>query len=257
MDESMLIDTHCHLHFKEFDADREEVIGRARAAGIGYFVNIGTDPATNVQALALAEKHDFIYSTIGLHPHHSHEVSDADLTDIGRSFSTKTVAIGEIGLDYFKSEAAPDTQKKAFIHMIRFALLKKKPVVVHSRNAFRDTLDVLKTEGQGSLRGVMHCFSYGKEELRELLDIGFLASFTGNITFKSAAALLEVAAFAPLESIMLETDAPYLAPQSLRGQRNEPAFLTHTAKVLAEKRGIPEEKLAVVTSQNAKDLFLL
>ena len=254
----MLVDTHCHLHFDAFDPDREDVIKRAREFGVRYLVNIGTDPVTNEAARALASRYDFMRYTTGLHPHHSHEVTD-EARQAMKKFvvEAKPSAIGEIGLDYFKSEADPATQKKAFIFMIQLAVESKLPVIVHSRNAFKDTMEILKSEagGPGKLRGVMHCFSYGLPELSELLDFGFLASFTCNLTFKNAGALLEVAKSAPLDRLMLETDSPYLAPQVTRGKRNEPACLVHLADFLSEARGIPREKLEEITTRTAADFF--
>ncbi|MBI2094991.1 MAG: TatD family hydrolase [Candidatus Omnitrophica bacterium] len=249
----MLIDTHCHLHFDAFDADREAVIARAREFGVRYMVCVGTDPVTNEQAYRLSRAHDFIFHTAGLHPHHSHEVPMEGI----RKFvgETKPRAIGEIGLDYFKSEADPAAQKKAFAGMLRLALERDLPVIVHSRNAFEDTLALLRSEGGGRLRAVMHCFSYDAGALKKLLDSGFLVSFTCNLTFKNAGSLLDVAASAPLDRLMLETDSPYLAPQVYRGRRNEPACLVHLSEFLAKKKGIGEETLRKATSENAVRFF--
>ncbi len=252
----MIIDTHCHLHFDAFDPDREQVIQRARDHGIKYMINVGTDPATNEAAAALAKRYDFIFSTAGLHPHHSHEVSEFELGGFAAFIETHpSVAIGEIGLDYFKSVAEPPAQKKVFIRMLHLAVEHRLPVIVHSRNAFKDTLDIIKSETQGKVRGVMHCFSYDKPSLKELLDIGFLASFTCNLTFKNAGPLLEVAKEVPLDRLMLETDAPYLAPQIYRGKRNEPACLVHLAEFLADARGIDRRALEDKTSQTAAGFF--
>jgi len=254
----MLIDTHCHLYFDAFDPDREAVIERAREFGVKHLVNVGTDPVTNVQCYELAQKHDFISFTAGFHPHNSQEANEtslAEFTDFVRE--KKPVAIGEIGLDYFKSEAAPEIQKGTFIKMLHLAMENSLPVIVHSRNAFRDTMDIIRSETKGKLKGVMHCFSYDKESLTELLDMGFLASFTCNLTFKNAGPLLDVACFAPLDRIMLETDSPYLAPQIYRGKRNEPSCLAHLAEFLSEKRGIEQEKLEKTTTDTAIKFFKL
>ncbi len=253
----MLIDTHCHLHFEDFDADREEVIQRAREVGVKVLINVGTDFASNEASWKIAGQHDFIYHTAGLHPHHAHEVPPDYMQSL-ESFVTekKPVAIGEIGLDYFKSEADVETQKKVFTQMLELAQKNQLPVIVHSRNAFQDTMMLLKKNLPSNPRkGVMHCFSYGVDELRQLLDLGCLASFTGNITFKNAKSLLEAATFIPLDRVMLETDSPYLAPQSHRGKRNEPAHLVSTAHVLAAARNISLEALAEATTQNALRFF--
>ncbi len=254
----MLIDTHCHLHFDAFDPDREAVIQRARDFGVSVLVNVGTDPVTNEASYQLAQTHDFIFHTAGLHPHHSHEVPDGEFETFERFVAEKKpFAIGEIGLDYFKSEASPEVQKKTFTRMLKMAVDHDLPVIVHSRSAFRDTMDFLKREGGGKLRGVMHCFSYGTEELKELLDTGFSASFTCNVTFKNGGPLLEVAKVVPLDRLLLETDAPYLAPQIYRGKRNEPACVKHLADFLSEHRGLTTEVLAAATSRNAVGLFKL
>jgi len=252
----MLIDTHCHLYFDAFDTDREAVINRAREFGVQYMVNVGTDPVTNRQAYELAKKYDFISFTAGLHPHHSHEVSEQQLGELEKFITEKKpVAIGEIGLDYFKSEANPDIQKKIFQKMLHVAMKNDLPVIVHSRNAFRDTIDIIKSETGGKIKGVMHCFSYDKASLEELLDLGFLASFTCNLTFKNAGAILDVACFAPLDRVMLETDSPYLAPQIYRGRRNEPSCLVHLAEFLSKKRSIDPETLGRITSDTAIRFF--
>ena len=252
----MLVDTHCHLHFDAFDPDREEVIKGAREFGVKYLVNVGTNPATNAAAHELASKHDFILSAAGLHPHHSHEVSDEAMEEL-KIFvkDNKPRAIGEIGLDYFKSQADPQTQKKAFVKMLHVAMENNLPVIIHSRDAFKDTLEIIKAETKGQLRGVMHCFSYDEACLKEILDIGFLVSFTCNLTFKNTTALLDVACRAPLDRIMLETDSPYLAPQIYRGKRNEPSCLVNLAQFFSERRGISQIKLEDATSKTAIDFF--
>ncbi len=251
-----LVDTHCHLHFDAFDADREAVIDRAREAGVRYLVNVGTDPVTNEAAHRLTSGREGMWHTAGLHPHHSHEVSDAEIERVADFIvRTRPVAIGEIGLDYFKSEAKPERQKKVFARLLNLALEHDLPVIVHSREAFGDTLDLIRSEGRGRLRGVMHCFSYDVASLKKLLDAGFLASFTCNVTYKSAASLLEAACAAPADRIMLETDSPYLSPQAHRGKRNEPAHLSVLAAFLAEKRSVSADTLAEQTSQNANRFF--
>jgi TatD DNase family protein len=249
-----LVDTHCHLHFPDFDADRDAMVERARAAGVKGFVNVGTDPVTNEKARQVAAgRPDMVFSA-GLHPHSAHEVTDEQIEGIAAWVREhRPAAIGEIGLDYFKSEGAPDVQKDRFRRMIRIALAGRIPVIVHSREASADTLEVLR--GEGARQGVMHCFSYGREEMRAALDLGFYISFAGNTTFKNAAPLADAAAFAPLDRIVLETDSPYLAPPPNRGKRNEPAFVLETARFIAARRGIPVEALAEATTQNAVRLF--
>ncbi len=251
-----LVDTHCHLHFDAFDADREEVIQRSLDAGVTHLINVGTDHGTNEKAYSLCSKHSFMRHTAGLHPHSAHLENADDEMDrfIAR---TKPVAVGEIGLDYFKSEADSEIQKKVFRQMLELAQKFDLPVIVHSRNAFDDTYEILNSvgaHGRAPVRGVMHCFSYDEEAMKKLLDIGFLVSFTGIVTYKNAS-VLAAAKKAPLGHFMLETDAPYLAPQGFRGKRNEPAYLAESARFLAQTRGEDLEKLAQVTSETASRFF--
>ncbi len=253
----MLVDTHCHLHFPDYDTDRGDVILRAQKAGVGYLVNVGTDRATNEAASRLALAYpDVMSHTAGLHPHHAHEIA-ADEIDTIEAFiqKTKPVAIGEIGLDYYKSEGEASVQKNVFRRMLALAQKYDLPVIIHSRNAFDDTYEILVSENRGHLRGVMHCYSYDRESLKKLLNIGFMASFTATLTYKKTAEIVDAACFAPSDRILLETDSPYLAPQAFRGKRNEPAFLTELAQFLAEKRGVAAEVLAQQTTQNAARFF--
>jgi TatD DNase family protein len=254
----MIVDTHCHLFFEAFDPDRDAVIARAKEHGVKYMINVGTDPEANQQALDLSRKHEALFWTAGLHPHSSQFATEEVFEELGRFVSKeKPLAIGEIGLDYFKSEASPEIQKNVFVRMLHLALDHDLPVIVHSRNAFQDTMDILRAEGGGRLRGVMHCFSYDQKSLEALIGLGFLASFTCSITFKNAQAALEVAKGAPLDKIMLETDSPYLAPQIYRGKRNEPSCLAHLAQLLSEARGISQEALEAATTKTAIDFFKL
>lgn len=255
----MLIDTHCHLFFDAFDADRDEVVRRAKSAGVKYLINVGTDGGTNQKARDIAGRYEGVFWTAGLHPHSAHQVTDKDLDALEEFVAVnKPSAIGEIGIDYFKSEADRATQKKVFVRMLQIALKQKLPVIVHSRNAFRDTADIIRSESGGALEGVMHCFSYDQTAFEELIRMGFIASFTGNLTFKKAdAVLLEVAKSAPLDKIMLETDSPYLAPQACRGKRNEPSYLVHLAEFLSEIRGLSRAELEAATTRTAARFFNL
>lgn len=251
-----LVDTHCHLHFDAFDADRDAVIQRARDADVRYLVNVGTDLETNAQAFDLAKQHAFMSHTVGLHPHSAHEIDEQGLQKIeSQILEQNPAAIGEIGLDYFKSEADPDTQKKIFRRMLALAMKHSKPVIVHSRNAFEDTFRILSEEGRGELPGVIHCFSYDEAAMEKFFGIGFLVSFTGNVTYKSAGTTLDAAKKAPLGRFLLETDSPYLAPQNVRGKRNEPAHLADSARFLAECRGEELSQLARATTAAAVKFF--
>ncbi len=253
----MLVDTHCHLHFPDFDGDREEVILRAQKAGVGYLINVGTDKLTNQAAWRLASAYPKAMShTVGLHPHHAHEIAADEIESIEAFIQkTKPVAIGEIGLDYYKSAGEASVQKRIFCRMLALAQKVDLPVIIHSRNAFDDTYEMLVSENQGRLRGVMHCYSYDRDALKKLLDIGFMASFTATLTYKNTAAIVDAACFAPADRILLETDSPYLAPQAFRGRRNEPSFLTELALFLAQKRGVSIDDLAEQTTHNAARFF--
>ena len=249
-----LVDTHCHLHFPDFDADREEVIRRAREAGVRFMVNVGTDPGTNAKAHALASLYDFMGYSVGLHPHSAHEADEAVFAELERQIvSTRPAAIGEIGLDYFKSEGEPETQKKVFRRMLALAKKHSLPVIIHSRNALDDTYAILSEASKEGVRGVMHCFSYDEEAMHKLSGLGFYISFTCNITFKNAGALLEAAKRTPLDRLLFETDSPYLSPR--RGKRNEPMHVAELAVFLGEARGESPEKLADAATANAKKLF--
>ena len=250
----MIVDTHCHLHFDEFDADREQVIRRAREAGVQWLVNVGTDPETNENAYELAKQDDFMAHTVGLHPHSAHEADDDTFARLERQVvSTKPSAIGEVGLDYFKSEGDPATQKKVFGRMLELARRHSLPVIVHSREAFEDTHAMLKEAARAGVRGVMHCFSYDEAAMKKMADLGFFISFACNITFKKAEHLFATAKATPADRLVVETDSPYLSLH--RGKRNEPANLAQLVPLLASARGVDAGALSERTTANAKELF--
>jgi len=252
----MLIDTHCHLDFPQFDADRDLVIQRAKAAGISYFINIGATLESSAAGCALAQKYAQIYASVGVHPH------DADTFD-GKAeaklrqlaFEKKVVAIGETGLDYYRNLSSPDNQKKAFIKQIELAQELKLPLVIHCRQAEKDTMLILKSVLP--LQAVIHCFSGDDNFLKECLDCGFFISYTCNITFKKAQNLREMVKLTPLDKLMLETDAPYLSPEGFRGKRNEPSQIKLLADQISLIKGVSLEEIAQQTTQNAKDFFKL
>ena len=230
----MLIDTHCHLDFSEFDSDRELVIERAKKAGVNYIINIGSSFDGSQKSVDLATKYDGIFASIGIHPHHAEEVTEPIFTEIKKlTENKKVVAIGEVGLDYFKSPSPPENQKNLFIKFIELAKKRKLPLVIHSREASRDTLDILKNEYNKPIPGVMHCFSGDRKVLDEVIELGLYVSFTCNLTFKNAKNLREIAKTVPPERLLLETDAPFLAPQTYRGKRNEPAYITELRDILS------------------------
>ena len=253
----MLTDSHCHLDDKQFDPDRSEVIARAREAGVERMMSIGTGsgPPDLEAALRLARQHDFIYATVGVHPHDASKATPETLAALeGLAAETKVLAIGEVGLDYHYDFSPRDVQRDVFIAQLKLAGRAGKPIVIHTREAWDDTLLVLREHWSGA--GIIHCFSGGPAEARQALDLGFYLSFGGVITFPKAEALRDAARIAPEDRLLVETDAPYLAPVPKRGKRNEPAFMLETARRLAEVRGVAPEHIAEVTTGNFERLML-
>ena len=251
----MLIDTHCHLQFKEYDVDREETIARAKAAAVSVLLCVGTDVLLSGAANALAQKHPFIYSSVGFHPHEAKDFSESvfhELRDMTKA--TKVVAIGEIGLDYYRNLSPAEDQKRCLRRMLDLAEEFRHPVLLHIRDAYPDTLTLLR-ERKAPIRGLNHCFSGSVEELKAVLDLGLYVSFAGNITYPKADSLREAVRACPLDRMLLETDAPYLAPQSYRGKRNEPAYVRETAGAIAGLKGISLEAVEGATTENAYSLF--
>jgi TatD DNase family protein len=252
----MLIDTHAHLEMREFNDDREDVIRRAREAGVEYIITIGTTVESSRDAVLLAEKYDFIYAAIGIHPH---EVKDIlhPAYDIIRHFAQhkKVVAYGEIGLDYHYEHSPRSDQKRKFRDMLREARELDLPVIIHDRDAHEDILQILSEEWSPDLGGVMHCFSGDIVMAKKLIEMGFSLSVAGPVTFPRAESLREVVQQIPIEHLLVETDAPYLAPQPARGKRNEPAFVRHTAEAVAKIKGLSYDDVARITGFNAMQLF--
>jgi TatD DNase family protein len=252
-----LVDSHCHLDDKQFDPDRAEVIERAREAGVERMMAIGTGdgPPDLEVALRLARAYDFIYATVGVHPHDASKATPETFAAMQvLAAEPKVLAIGEIGLDYHHNFSPPDVQRTVFIEQLKLAARAGKPIVIHTREAWDDTLAVLREHWTGS--GIIHCFSGGPAEARQVLDLGFYLSFGGVVTFPKAEALREAARMAPDDRLLIETDAPYLAPVPQRGKRNEPAFMAETARRLAEVRGVSPEHIARVTTGNFDRLML-
>lgn len=249
-----LIDTHCHLEMDEFEDDRDSVIKRANDAGVSIIITISSDIESNLKAVDLSDRYDCVYSTIGLHPHDAKDFSEEFLSEVIKlSEKKKVVAIGEIGLDYHYNNSPREKQKEVFERQLLIAKELNLPVVIHSREAKQDTLEILKLSGVN--RGVFHCFSGDYEMAKKILSMGFMISIAGPVTFKKASRLKEIAKLIPDENLLIETDSPYLAPEPFRGKRNEPSLLIHTAKVIAELRGISLEDIARITTLNAKKLF--
>ncbi len=251
-----LFDTHAHLHVPEFAEDLAAVLERARAAGVQRLVTIGTDVETTVAALALAEREDRVWATAGIHPHDAAAADEAAFAAIERlAGHPRVVAIGEIGLDFFRNLSPPDVQERTFRRLLALARRLGKPAVMHCRDAHAETLAILEEERVGEVGGLMHCFSGDVAIARRCLDVGLLISLAGPVTYPSARVLPDVARFVPGDRLVVETDCPFLPPQGYRGRRNEPAYLAHTAARVAELRGESLARLGPQMSANARRLF--
>lgn len=250
-----LVDSHCHFNLLDLGNDTiDNVIERAKAADVKYFLNVCVDLKNFPEVLKTSERYAFVSTSVGLHPNEQNEAIDlAGLIKLARH--PKVVAIGETGLDYFRTEKAMDWQLDRFRIHIAAAKTLSMPLIIHTRNAKEDTLRLMKEENASEAGGVMHCFTEDWETARQALDMGFYISFSGIVTFKSAQALQDVAKKVPLDRMLIETDSPYLAPNPYRGKPNEPAYVRYTADYLAELRQIPLELLAEATTENFFHLF--
>ena len=252
----MLIDTHCHLDFPEFDEDRDEVIRRAKSAGIGYIINIGSSLSGSKKALELSRQYDFIYATIGLHPHEADKFDDEVRASIEKLVrEDKVVAIGETGLDYYKNYSKTENQKALFRYLVQLAKDSGLPLVIHNRQAQDDTLKILNEVMP--MKAVVHCFSGDENFLKKCLDSGFFISFTCNITYKKAKDLRALVKSTPLNRLMLETDAPFLPPEGFRGKRNEPAYVKFLAEEIARIKEVGFGEVDRITTDNARRFFNL
>jgi TatD DNase family protein len=252
-----LVDSHCHLDDRQFDADRDQVVERALAAGVERMLAIGTGsgPPDLEAGLRLARQHSFMYATVGVHPHDAAKATPETFARIEALLAeAEVLALGEIGLDYHYDFSPRDVQQEVFVAQLKLAAAAHKPIVIHTREAWEDTVALLRRHWPGG--GIMHCFSGGPEEARQALDLGFHLAFGGVLTFPKAEAVRESARLAPEDRLLVETDAPYLAPAPKRGKRNEPAFMVETVKRLAEVRGIAPEEIAAATTANFERLML-
>ncbi|HEY74203.1 MAG TPA: TatD family hydrolase [Thermoflexia bacterium] len=248
-----LTDSHAHLDFSQFDADRDAVIQRARDAGLTAILNVGTNLASSKAAVALAQQHDFIYAAVGIHPHDARHVNERVLDQLRvLTRHPQVVAIGEIGLDYYRDRSPRPAQRQAFAEQLALAAEVELPVIIHSREAHDDVMEQLR-EWNGS--GVLHSYSGGPERLDEVLELGFYVSISGPVTFPKADRLREAAAAAPLERLLVETDCPFLTPVPRRGRRNEPALVQRVVEAVARARGVPAETVAQATADNLTHLF--
>jgi TatD DNase family protein len=255
-----LIDSHCHLDDSRFAADRDVVITRAVAAGVRQMITIGAgdDLQGNVEALALAQRYSSVFATVGIHPHAARTVTLAVVEELQRLAHTpKVVAIGETGLDYYYDNSPRHLQQEAFRRFIALARCLALPLVIHLRDAHDDALAIMRAEKAAEVGGVIHCFSGDRAAARAFLNLGFDLSFSGIVTFKRAEELHAVARLVPADRVLVETDAPYLAPVPHRGKRNEPAYVVHTAAALAQVRQESLDDIAARTSANARRCFQL
>jgi TatD DNase family protein len=256
-----LIDSHAHLDSPEFDQDRAAVLERARQAGVVGIVAIGSASGTEAleAALPFAELNDWIWATIGIHPHEAHEARDphfARLAELARR--PRVIAWGEIGLDYHYDHPPRQAQQRVFQRQLQLARQARLPVIIHCREAWADTLEMLQAEWASSgLGGIFHCFTASLDEARRGIEMGFLISFAGNITYPKSARLRDVARELPPESLLIETDSPFLPPQVRRGKRNEPGLVLEVAKTLASVRDLPFEEIARITTANFRRFFRL
>lgn len=255
----MLIDTHCHLDFPEFDIDREEVIKRARESGVEYVINVGSSLENSRAAVKLSKEFSAVFASVGIHPHDAKNFTPEAFNEIKElaKNNDKVIAIGEVGLDFYRNLSGGDMQEEVFRQFIRLSKGLSLPLVVHSRQAQSNTLSILKEERFSSMRGVVHCFSGDKSFLRECLDLGFYISFTCNLTYKKADNLREIFKMVPPDRLLLETDAPYLSPEGFRGRRNEPAFVRNLAEFIAQLSGRALNAVAEATTDNARSIFSL
>ncbi len=254
----MIFDTHAHYDDEQFDIDRDSLLLSMKENGIGTIVNIGANLASSKTTLELAHKYDFIYGAVGVHPSDSAELSDDNFDRIRQMCADeKCVAIGEIGLDYYWPEPDHEIQKKWFVRQLDLAREVKLPVVIHSRDAAADTVQILKDNNAGDIGGVVHCFSYSKEVALVCVRMGFYIGVGGVLTFKNGKKMKEVVSEIPIEKIILETDCPYLAPEPNRGKRNSSLNLPYVVKAMAEIKGISEEEVIDITERNARAMYKL
>jgi TatD DNase family protein len=256
-----LIDSHAHVDVSDFDADREAMLQRAQTAGVGTLLAIGNGPEIEKLGAAVpyAEQHDWIYAAVGIHPHEARRATDAHYTELDRlARHPRVIAWGEIGLDYHYNYSPREMQAAVFREQLGRARAAKLPVIIHCREAWPDCLNILDESWRSSgLGGIFHCFAGTAEEARFGMDMGFLVSFAGNVTYPKAQNLRDVASTIPLDRLLVETDSPFLAPQPHRGRRNEPAYVAEVARTIGNVRNLPADEIARVTAENFCRLFRL
>jgi TatD DNase family protein len=252
----LLVDSHAHLDGKQFAHDLDETIERATANGISHILTIGCDLESSAKSIAMAEKYENIFAAVGVHPHDATEINDSALAKLRSMLShPKVVALGEIGLDYYRDRSPREIQRSAFREQIRLAKEIGKPIIVHDRDAHEEVVQILKEENASAVGGVLHCFSGDLNMAQQCLDLGFYLSFTGTITYPKNDAVREIIKEIPIDRMLVETDCPYLSPQKFRGKRNEPAYVRYTAEKMAEIKGLTIDDVARVTNRNCHNLF--
>jgi len=255
--QNRLIDTHTHLDFDRFDTDRDDVIRRAKESHVGAMITIGIDYRTSLRAIEIAEQHDNVFASVGVHPHDAKTFTDEQAEHICDLLNhPKVVAIGEIGLDYHYDYSPRDVQRRVLRHFLDLSLETQMPSIIHTREADEDILSLIREKARSGWQGVFHCFSGDQRMGQDVLELGFLLSFTGNITFKKSPAA-QVMQTIPLEKIMIETDCPFMAPVPHRGKRNEPAYVRYVAEKVADVKQVSLEEVARITTGNAVDVFQL
>lgn len=252
----ILFDTHAHLDDEMFNEDRDEMIRRARQAGVVLIVNVGYSLASSHDSISLADRYDMIYAAVGIHPHDAAEAGPGYLEELEKMAShPRVVAIGEIGLDYYRDLSPRPVQRRVFSEQMALAKKLEKPIIIHDRDAHGDMMDILRREKLGPAGGVMHCYSGSWEMARECLSMGFYISIAGPVTYTNAARLKDVAARVPRDRLLIETDAPYLTPAPYRGKRNEPAHVRYTAEEISRLREMEIEDLGKMCAENGRRLF--
>ncbi len=253
----MLVDTHAHLNMAEFDTDREAVVQRALKSGVGWMVDVGTDLESSRKTIQISERFDAVWGAVGIHPHNAVRSEESNFTELKQLlYNPRIKALGEIGLDYHYTFAPRKVQIELFTKQLCLALSIQKPIIVHVREAMTDALEIIRKMKVMHWEGVFHCYGGSADDIPELLDLGFYISFTGVVTFPSFTKH-DLMRNIPLNRLLVETDSPYMTPVPLRGRRNEPAYLMHTAKRMAEILEIPYELFSFETTQNAMRLFQL
>ncbi len=254
----MIFDTHTHYDDEQYDADRDTLLSSLADKGVGRIVSVGADMETSKAALALSERYDFAYAALGVHPSEVSDLTEADMDWIqAHATHSRVVAIGEMGLDYHWPEPEPDIQKQWFIRQIQLAREVGLPIIVHSRDAAADTMEIIRDTKAYECGGVIHCFSYSPEMAREYVEMGFYIGIGGVVTFKNAKKVKKTVQTIPMERIVLETDCPYMAPEPHRGTRNDSSQLVYVAEKIAELKGITKDEVIQITTDNANKMYRL